>query len=35
MRPEIQNIFKVASLGRFFNIMTPVKFRKEYACLAV
>ncbi len=33
LKPDIQNIFKVASLDRFFNIIPIVKIFKEYANL--
>lgn len=31
LSPDIRNIFRVASLDRFFNIISVDKFRKEYA----
>ena len=33
LKPDTQNIFKVASLDRFFNIIPIEKFKKEYANL--
>ena len=33
LKPDIQNIFKVACLDRFFNIIPEEKFKKEYAKL--
>ncbi len=30
LRPDIQNIFEVACLDKFFNIISNDKFKKEY-----